>query len=180
MAVMSIRKRFRSLLRYGNESAFTLVELLVVCLLISITLAVTVPTLRDSLVTNDLKTATRRIIGAIRELREDAVREQQSYTIYFDMGKNRVWYAKDDNKAREEQTTSLKSEVQFPPAVRVLDIWTKSDGRQSLGTATLWISRQGYMDMTVIHITNDSDTMTISFSPFLSSIKVVDGYAEFE
>ena len=180
MAVMSIRKRFRSLLRYGNERAFTLVELLVVCLLISITLAVTVPTMRDSLVTNDLKTATRKIIGTIRELREDAVREQQSYTIYFDMEKNRVWYAKDDNKAREEQTTSLKSEVQLPSAVRILDIWTKSDGSQSLGTASLWISRQGYMDMTVIHITNDSDTMTISFSPFLSSIKVVDGYAEFE
>ena len=178
--MMSTRKGLRSLLRYGDESAFTLVEILVVCLLISITLAVTVPTMRDSLVTNDLKTATRKIIGTIRELREDAIREQQSYTIYFDMEKKRIRYAKDTDKAQEEQTTSIESEIQLPPAVRILDIWTKSDGRQSHGAATLLINRQGYMDMTVIHITNDSNTMSISFSPFLSSIKVVDGYAEFE
>ena len=180
MAMMSTRKGLRSLLRYGDESAFTLVEILVVCLLISITMAVTLPTLRDSLVTNDLKTATRKIIGTIRELREDAIREQQSYTLYFDMGKKRIRYAKDNDKAKEEQTRSIESEVQLPPAVRILDIWTKSDGRQSLGTATLVINRQGYMDITVIHMTNDSDTISIFFSPFLSSIKVVDGYADFE
>ncbi len=170
----------RLLLRSGNETGFTLVEILVVCLLISITLAVAVPTLRDTLLTNQLKAASRKIIGIIRDLRETAVNEHQPYTLYFDLGKKRIWYEKDNEKDRQDHIQLPENEIQLPAAVRILDIWTKSDGRKSFGTATLWISRQGYMDMTVIHITDESDTISIFFSPFLGSIKVSDGYANFE
>ena len=175
-----LQNRVRLLLRGGNETGFTLVEILVVCLLISITLVVAVPTLRDTLLTDQLKAASRKIIGTIRDLRETAVNEHQPYTLYFDLGKNRIWWEKDNEKDRQEKRQRPGDEIQLPAAVRILDIWTKSDGRKSLGTATLWISRQGYMDMTVIHLTDESDTISISFSPFLSSIKVSDGYTNFE
>ena len=71
----------------GNEAAFTLVELLVVCLLISLTLAVSVPALRDTLLTDQLKATSRKIIGAIRERREEAVRDQQSVCAVCRYGK---------------------------------------------------------------------------------------------
>ena len=94
------------------------------------------------------------------------------------MEKKRIWYEKDDEKDPEERKASFDRGMQLPASVRILDVWTKSDGRQVEGIASLWITRQGYMDQTVIHMTDDSDTQSILFSPFLGSIKVVDGYAE--
>lgn len=166
--------------RHGNEAAFTLVELLVVCLLISLMLAVSVPTLRNTLLTDQLKATSRKIIGAIREMREEAVRDQQSFVLYVDMEKKRIWYEKDNEKDPEERNASFDRGMQLPSSVRIQDVWTKSDGRQAEGIVSLWITRQGYMDQTVIHMTDDSDTQSILFSPFLGSIKVVDGYAEVE
>ena len=178
-AVLHQMKAF--LCRRRNEDAFTLIELLVVCLLISIMLVVSVPSLRDALLTDELKTTTRKIIGTVQGLREEAVRGQQPYMLYFDMEKKCIWYEKDteiQQDGYEEKKT--KTPIQVPSSVRTMDVWTKSDGKQSQGTAGLWISRQGYMDMTVIHLTDESNTMSIFFSPFLGSIKVVDGYADLE
>jgi type II secretory pathway pseudopilin PulG len=165
---------------HGSEAAFTLVELLVVCLLLSLTLVVSVPTLRDTLLTDHLKAATRKMIGTIRELREEAVRDQQPFTIYVDMEQNRIWYEKDGEKNPPERQTSIDRGIQLPSSVRILDVWTKSDGRQVQGVASLWITRQGYMDQTAIHLADDSDAVSVLFSPFLSSIKVVEGYAGLE
>jgi type II secretory pathway pseudopilin PulG len=163
-----------------DETAFTLIELLVVCLLLSLTLAVSVPALRDTLLTDQLKATSRKIIGAVRERREEAVRDQQSFVLYVDMDKNHIWYEKDGEKDPEERKASFDRGMQLPASVRILDVWTKSDGRKVGGIASLWITRQGYMDQTVIHMTDGSDTQSILFSPFLGSIKVVDGYAEVE
>ena len=180
MIAALLQIRTYTLRRQGSEAAFTLVELLVVCLLISITLAVSVPALRDTLFTDHLKATTRKIIGTIRELREEAVREQQPFMLYFDMEQKRIWYEKDGEKDPEQQQVFFDRGIQLPASVRILDVWTKSDGRQTQGIASLWITRLGYMDMTVIHMTDDSDTISIIFSPFLGSIKVADGYLDLE
>jgi type II secretion system protein H len=165
--------------RHWNENAFTLIELMVVCLLISIMLAVSVPSLRSALFTDQLKEATRQIIGTVQGLRAEAVRDQQPYLLCFDMEKKRIWYEKDLEDS-DDQQEKRKTSIQVSAEVRIMDVWTKTDGRQSQGTATLWISRQGYMDMTVIHLTDESSTMSIFFSPFLGSIKVIDGYADLD
>jgi type II secretory pathway pseudopilin PulG len=180
MVVTPARKRTYPLRRHGSEAAFTLVEILVVCLLISIMLAVSVPTLRDIMLTDHLKATTRKIIGTIRELREEAVREQLSFMLYLDMEKKHIWYEREGKSGPEERQASIDRGIQLPASVRILDVWTKSDGRQARGVPGLWISKQGYMDMTVIHMTDDNATISIMFSPFLGSIKVADGYLDFE
>jgi type II secretory pathway pseudopilin PulG len=164
----------------GNEAAFTLIELLVVCLLLSITMAVSIPALRDSLLTDQLKAASRKIIGAVRELREEALRDRRAFMLYIDMGEKRLWYEKDDEQDPEKRMEARKQGLVLPSSIRILDVWTKSDGRQVEGTVGLWISRLGYMDQTVIHVSDGSETQSIRFAPFLGSIEVVDGYANLE
>jgi type II secretory pathway pseudopilin PulG len=180
--MVAARLRMKHCARFlqKSETAFTLIELLVVCLLLSLTLFVSVPVLRDTLLTDQLKAASRKIVGAVRERREEAVRDQQSFVLYVDIDKKYIWYEKDGEKDPEERKASFDRGMQLPDSVRILDVWTKSNGRQIEGIAGLWITRQGYMDQTVIHLTDDSDTRSLLFSPFLSSIKVVDGYAEVE
>ena len=53
----------------SGQDAFTLIELLVVCILISIMLAVSVPTFRNTLFSDPIRKAARMITGTIREVR---------------------------------------------------------------------------------------------------------------
>jgi Tfp pilus assembly protein FimT len=167
--------------RPRKGAGFTLMEILVVCFIISLTLVVSIPALRDTLLTDPLKTTARKIIGTVRSLREDAIREQQAYVLTFDLAEKRIRYQKEGDQNPEKAAgDDGNMGMELPSSVHIMDIWTKSDGKQNKGTITLWISPQGYMDKTVVHITDDSDTISILFSPFLGSIKVVDGYVDLE
>lgn len=186
MVLFELRKKARC--RNKTEAAFTLLELLVVCFLISIMLLVSVPALRDTFLTDPLKSTTRKIIGTVRSLRGEAIRSRQSFILSFDLDHKRIKYKKDiEQKINQQDLDEKKNPVEtdttvvdLPSSVQIMDVWTKSDGKQTQGTVDLWISPQGYMDMTVVHITDDNETLSIFFSPFLASIKVVGGYADLQ
>ncbi len=154
-----------------KEEAFTLLELLVVTTLISIMLAVSVPALRDTLFTDQLKASTRKIIGTVKGVREAAIRKQLQIPLHLDTDEGTIWY--DDNGKTIQHD--------LPSSVKIVDVWTKSGGKNDTGDIVLNISKQGYMDHTVIHLSDDSDAnMSIVFSPFLGSIEVFDEYISLE
>lgn len=165
----------------SDESAFTLFELLVVCALISAMLAVAIPTLRNNLVTDPLKSSSRQVIGMIKGTRERAVREQQAYLIHFDLSESSIWAEKESEKRLEDPEGVKKNVLQLPEPVRLLDVWTTSEGKQESGQPVLWISKQGYMDQTMIHLGDDDDgVLSLMFSPFLGSVRVFANYVDLD
>jgi type II secretory pathway pseudopilin PulG len=164
-----------------GESAFTLFELLVVCALISVMLAVAAPTLQNSLLTDPLKTSSRQVIGLIKAVREKAVRDQQAYAITFDLSENRIWY-RQESAIEVEEPDEVKAEaLQLAQPIRIVDIWTRSAGTMAEGQPQLWVSRQGYIDETMIHLENDDDeVLSMLFSPFLGNVRITDSYVEME
>ncbi|HDZ90866.1 MAG TPA: prepilin-type N-terminal cleavage/methylation domain-containing protein, partial [Deltaproteobacteria bacterium] len=60
---------------FRDKRGYTLIELIVVVLLIGLVLTLTAPRLRDSLLSDDLKSAARRLIGITNDLRNEAIRE---------------------------------------------------------------------------------------------------------
>lgn len=164
-----------------NESAFTLFELLVVCALISVMLAIAVPTLKNSLLTDPLKTSSRQVIGLIKAVREKAVRDQQAYLITFDRPENRIWFVKESAVGREDVEENITDVLHLPEPIRILDIWTRSDGKQETDQPILWVSKQGYIDETLIHLGNDEDeVLSMLFSPFLGNVRITDKYVDLE
>ncbi len=163
-----------------NEYAFTLIEVLVICFLISIMLSVGIPTIRDDLLTDQLKTASRKIIDTVRGLREEAVQDGQAFSLFLDLEGKSMWYLRDEQMKQEDQDHPEKDIFKLPNSVRIVDVWTKSGGKMTEGTIHLMISQQGYMDTTVIHLAESKDIKSIFFFPFLGSVKIVDGYADFE
>ncbi len=161
-----------------KEDAFTLLELLVVTTLISIMLAVAVPALRDTLFTDQLKASTRKIIGMVKGVREEAIRKQLAVPLHIDTDEGAIWY---EDVALASGGSTNKIQLDLPSSVKIVDVWTKSAGRNDAGVLELSISKQGYMDHTVIHLSDDSDAnMSIVFSPFLGSIEVFDEYISLE
>lgn len=165
-----------------DESAFTLFELLIVCALISVMLAVAAPTLKNSLLTDPLKSSSRKVIGLIKAVREKAVRDQQAYVITFDLTENRIWYRRESATEAEEPDDEVPEDaLHLKQPVRIVDIRTRSGGKMDEGQPQLWVSRQGYIDETMIHLENDDDeVLTMLFSPFLGNVRITDSYVDME
>lgn len=165
-----------------GQQGFTLLELIIVCLLITVSLAFSVPTLRQALVIDQLAASSRKVMALITEVRTLAAQEQQPYLIHFDLDRNRIWYQQDlpESTAAKEQVNPRPT-IQMPPSVRLQDIKTGTADRKTSGETTLWINKQGYMDQTVLHLAEDQDTIiSLVFSPFFSTIKAYDTYINLE
>ena len=161
---------------------FTLLELIVVCALIGIMLVVSVPTLHNTFIDDQLNATCRKIIGFVSGVRELAVREQQAYFLFIEVDENRIRYEKDsdiegDLESETNTLTEDKRVLKIPDGVRISEIWTRSEGEYSDDQDRIWVSSKGYMDQTVLHLSDDDDNViSLHFSPFLDNVKLYDEY----
>ncbi len=73
-----------------NHRGFTLLELIVVLIIISLMSAVVVPRLVGPMSNLDLKTASKNISSSLRYVRSHAASEKTTYVALFDFDKNRL------------------------------------------------------------------------------------------
>lgn len=163
------------------QQGFTLLELLIVCFLISISLGLSVPAIRNSLLTDQLAAGSRKIISLIKSARSKAVMNQQPYLIYLDPAEQKLWY-QTVSGGDDSSTTTEHPSITLPSGIRVLDIKQASGGsKQNPASDGLWISKQGYMDQTAIQLSDGSNrSVSLLISPFLHTIQVLDGPVNFE
>jgi len=165
-------------LNHGKKG-FTLIELVVVVLLIGLTMVLSVPRLRYAMLTDDLRGTVRRMVGTVRTLRNEAIREQKVYALHFDLESNRLW-ADSADMTDEERIAAHQKAFQLPKGVRVLDVWRSGKGKEVAGEAVIRFTKKGYMEQSVIHLgAEDGRRFTLIFSPFLGRVKVLEEYIEF-
>jgi general secretion pathway protein H len=73
-----------------NHRGFTLLELIVVLVIISLMSALVVPKLAGPMSNLDLKTASKKISASLRYIRSHAATEKTTYIALFDFDKNRL------------------------------------------------------------------------------------------
>ena len=169
-----------SIFNGAKRQGFTLIELAVVVVLIGLMLAVSIPRFRYSLLTDNLKSTTRRIVGIVKSIRNEAIREQNVYLLHFDIGSNRFWI---DSDAMTEEECELAREKAFelPPDVRVIDVWSRDRGKKAVDKAVIRFSKKGYVEQTAIHLgAEDGREFTLVLNPFLGTIKIYNKYVDFE
>ncbi len=163
-----------------TSEGFTLLELMVVMVLISLMTVFAVPALRSTLFSDQLKSSTRKILGLVSEASQEAVKRQSEYSLHFDLDQNSI----SSNTGQKEETDERRqegNESSLPGGVRVVDVVSAHGGKQSEGEAVIRFSRKGYVDKTLIHLRDDDGRdMTIMLSPFLGVTRVFDSYVELE
>lgn len=165
--------------KFSRERGFTLLELIIVCALAAIFLTLSIPALRNTLLNDELNSATRKITGTVKELRNLAVREHAPYLLHFELGEGRIWYEADDGEKTEDM--SEKRSIKLPEGVKLDEVIFSSQEKENLGSATLWISNKGYMDQTTVYLSDtENRKVTIIFSPFSGSARVYDEYVKAE
>jgi prepilin-type N-terminal cleavage/methylation domain-containing protein len=81
---------------FAGSSGFTLVELLLVIVLMGVILVFAVPSTRDVLTGDNLKKASRQLIGMVQKLRVEAVRDQMEYILCLDLPNAAYWVLASD------------------------------------------------------------------------------------
>lgn len=164
----------------SDTKGYTLIELIVVVVLIGLMMTLTIPRFQTTIVTDDLKSTTRKMVGMIKGLRDEAIREQKVYILHFDLESNRFWI---DSTAMNEEERARAAEMAtpFPQGVRVLDVWFSGKGKKMTGQTAIRFNRKGYVQPSVVHLgSDDGREFTLVLSPFLGRVKVYETYVEFE
>jgi prepilin-type N-terminal cleavage/methylation domain-containing protein len=174
------RNTINAMNRTNTTKGYTLIELTVVVALIGMMLAISVPRFRYSLITDNLKSVTRQMIGLVKEIRDDAVREQKARFLYLDLESNRLW-VEYPGMGQEEREMTRERAFSLPEDIRIMDVWGEGRGKQVDGEAAIRFTKKGYVEYTAIHLgAEDGREFTLILSPFLGKIKSYDTYLDIE
>jgi prepilin-type N-terminal cleavage/methylation domain-containing protein len=162
----------------NTAKGYTLIELTVVVFLIGVMLAVSIPRFRYSLITDNLKSTTRKIVGLVKNLRNEAIREQKIYFLHVDIEANKLWI-EFDAITEEEREMAQEKAFHLPVDVRIVDFWTKSNGKTTEGEVAIKFNKKGYVDQTIIHLgAEDGREFSLVLHPFLAKIESYDKYVD--
>ena len=165
-------------MRVTLDKGYTLIELAVVVILIGLFLGLSIPRFQYAIVSDDLKATIRRIVGTVKGLRNEAIREQQVYIFHLDLESNRLWI-ESPGIGEEERALARERAFKLPRGVRILDVWCKGKGKKVNGEVAIRFSKKGYVEQTVIHLgAEDGREFTLVLNPFLGTIKVYDKYVD--
>ncbi len=161
-----------------NNRGYTLIELSVVVLLIGIMLLVAVPRVRDTLLNDDLKAVTRRLVSFARELRYESVRDQTDYILHIDLN-NPAFMSYPADTTAEKRAELRKGAYRLPEGIRIVDVRQAGEGRRTEGEALVRFFRRGYAEPTVIHLAKDDRSFTVIINPFVQAMTVYEKYVDF-
>lgn len=154
-------------------------ELIVVIVLLGLMFGLTVPRFRQTVLSDSLDATSLRIIGVVQDLREKAISDQVSYVLHLDIRQKKLW-AFATSATEEEQERARDRAYKLPVDVNIEDIWSWSRGKL-YEEATIHFSKKGYIEQSMIHLqSEDGRQLSLELSPFLGSIKIHEGYVDFD
>ena len=163
-----------------SPAGFTLVELIVVMVLITMMTAFAIPKIRSSLFTNQLRAAARQFIGLVAETGQEARSKRIGVELRFDREQHLFTTAPTARISRDE-TVKRYPTVRVSESVQVVDISSVHGGKKALGELVIRFSPRGYVDKTVVHLRDDSgDELSVILSPFLGVTRVLEGYVSLD
>ena len=163
----------------GAGNGFTLIEIAVVILLISIMLLVAVPRLPDSPLTDQTRKTKRWVILKVQDLKERAVRDQKTYTLHVGIDSKKLWVTSDD-MSDESKEQAEKNAFKLDEDLKVLDVEYPGDQRVESGRADIAFFAKGYSDRAIIHMADNDGRFSFQIEPFLSNVKLYNAYTGFE
>ncbi len=177
-----------------HTGAFTLLELLVVLVLVSIMMAVSVPRFRTTVLTDPLKKSARQIIGTIKQARQRAAEsplgcslivsiDEASFSLFCPQPSRRPppeteeledFASFDDDDESDSVSSEPVQLLKIDDSSRIRSVWNGASTRFSIGEVSLWITSDGLMEPSVINLSDGSRELGLTIYPFLTDIRIDD------
>jgi prepilin-type N-terminal cleavage/methylation domain-containing protein len=152
--------------RVARQGGFTLIELGLVLLIISVIIALVVPRFRDQSHA-ELISQARKLATMFRFLQQEAVLNGRVYRLNFDLDQQRYFVTSAD--ADDEQGGNFQQEtgvvghnITLPASLQLSDVnMPFLGGKLSEGLAFTNFYPDGYVDPTVVHLDNGQEVYTL-------------------
>jgi prepilin-type N-terminal cleavage/methylation domain-containing protein len=165
--------------RLSRNSGFTLIELIVVITLMGLMLFFSLPRLQNNPFINDTKKSSRWLIRKVQTLRENAVRDQKTFILHFDLDSGRLWETHDAMSPEDIESAANGSYV-LPDDLQIIDIEYPSQGKIHSGRAEISFYKAGYSNKALVHMQDGDTYLSFLIEPFLSDVQFFEKYASFE
>jgi prepilin-type N-terminal cleavage/methylation domain-containing protein len=159
---------------------FTLVELTVVLVLISIVFVVALPRIPNDILVNPTQKTSRWLLANIQHLKAASARDHTDYALYVDIDNGRLWTSA-VSASQAEQEPSKESGLTLSGDNRILDVELAGNRKLGVGTVMIQFYAKGYSDHAMIHLRDaDENDWSYHIPPFLPQLKIITGYIDLE
>jgi len=167
--------------RSSEPKGFTLLELAVVLLLLTVVLGLVLPEASSLLTDSDLRTSSRRVAGAVAEARNEALLGGRLWELAIDLGSGTFWIEPvGDGAAGETAPEANKPgprQRKLAGEVRFLDVRKGQGESQNTGRVLIRFHPKGLVEPAVIHLGGRGDRVqTLSVRAFSGRLSIEDGY----
>ena len=161
-----------------NAVGFTLLELAVVMMIMGLVIMLAIPYL-GGLGNAQLKSEARRLASRANYLYEEAAAQKVMLRLVFDLDSNGYFVMRLDPFAarpavvREGGPAGVRAIM--PRGVRIRDVWVEGAGTQIRGTISCQFYPTGYVDATVVHMTDARGVVyTLTISPTSGQVAITN------
>jgi prepilin-type N-terminal cleavage/methylation domain-containing protein len=168
-------------LRLGS-GGFTLLEITLVLVIMSVVFALVIPRLRDP-GRAELEAQSHHLVLTFRLLRSEAVLNGSAYRLNYDLDQQRYWVTPGDASVDLEQFArdigGLARGTRLERPITILDVVLPTlAGKVQQGQIYTVFYPDGSVDPTVIHLANGRDAYTLWLNPMNGRLSMDSGYRE--
>ena len=139
----------------GPARGFTLIELCVVLVIISVILAVAIPRYSGFMTRGTMRSEARRIAALVRYLSRESSRSGNVYHLYFDVDKDSYRVAVSAGRGRPvEESTQLTRPRSLPDGIRFKDVAVLWRAGKSQERKTVTFYPKGENDEAIVHFSD--------------------------
>jgi prepilin-type N-terminal cleavage/methylation domain-containing protein len=154
--------------RYYPSTGFTLLELIVVILLLTILLGFAIPAFRGGILTGSQESVTRELLSAVNKLKIAALRRQSIHTLHLDLDQGRLWVTQEEH-ADDPEEHARQSAWSLPANARIAHVRFPGDREMRSGTVEIRFYPQAYSDRAIVRLAGGggkySDLVIEAFLP---------------
>lgn len=170
-------------MRSGTEQqGFTLIELIIVMVLISLTASFALPKIQSSLYSNELNATAQRFAGLVTEAGQEARAKHVAFALRFDR-ETEAFLAipvGTGPETAEEEAEKAYLRAELDDSVTLAGIETANKGEDSPSDSDdtgIRFTTKGYTQKAAVYFEGDSgDQVTVMLSPFLGVARILDGH----
>ena len=162
----------------GPQRGFTLLELTIVVLLLSLFASLTIPVL-SRFGRDDLAWSARRIAGTVQFLFNEAAISGREHRLAIELQRNRLTAKVVEDDGETFNLERWEKRLVLPVNVKVKDVRVAGRGVFSTGSATIRFLPGGFLEESLIHLSDQEKDLTLRFNPFTGATEIREGYYDF-